>query len=81
MYVRWRVGSSGDSGLANFTWPLAGVSEKWITAIRQLYEHGWSVAYGSSLCAVIALSAQALFFLTRWEPTKVWWRVRVATGH
>jgi hypothetical protein len=78
LYVRWRVGPQVDTGLNNFSWPGAGLAEKWGTVASEVREHGWYPAYFGSLFAVVSLTVQFLFIVTRWLPAQAWWRVGAA---
>ncbi len=75
IYLRWKFGAPSETGLNNFTLPLAGFIEKWratFTNFRAPADAAWSWA---TLAAMIGLTVQAVFFATRWRPRELAWRV------
>jgi hypothetical protein len=76
-YVRWRVGPA-DAGWANFTLPLVGLVEKWRDTLAALHQPTHPLLAWTTLLAVIGLSVQALFVLTRWRLGDAWWRIAAA---
>lgn len=76
-YLRWRVGYAG-TGARNFAWPLAGWLEKWIASIAALRTEGDLVLVWTTILAMLALTVQAAFFLTRLRWEDRWWRVGAA---
>lgn len=77
IYVRWRVGPA-DSGWANFTFPVAGLIEKWTDTLKFLAHPSHPLLGWTTLLAVIGLTVQAAFFLTRWNLAETWWRIGAA---
>jgi hypothetical protein len=81
VYVRWRV-APADAGWGNFTLPLSGFVEKWSTALADLaYFYDPVIAWATFL-AVLGLTVQAVFILSRWRLfADAWWRIgAVYTG-
>jgi hypothetical protein len=76
-YIRWKFGPADDPGFGNFTLPLAGFIEKWRFAVHEVGSVGSGLSW-ATLLAVVALAVQGLFFLLRWRPGDVWWRVGAA---
>ena len=76
-YVRWRVGPA-DQGWANFTWPAAGLIEKWHAALTATATVGDKLLAWTTVLATLGLTLQGLFFLTRWRPDDRWWRLGFA---
>lgn len=76
-YVRWRVGPA-DQGWGNFTWPVAGLLEKWRAVIDALSTVADRPLAWTTLLATLGLTVQAAFFFVRREPTDRWWRIGVA---
>ncbi len=74
-YLHFTVGSGGVAGLRNFDWPLAGYIDKWRETIARLGAEGGSSVASWSVLMLIALTAQALFFLLRPRWSDPWWRV------
>ena len=76
LYIRLRLPPASDGvGLNNFTLPLMGFFEKWIGLIGELGRDGWIRPLTVTLVAVVALTVQAAFVLSRWQPGSIWWRV------
>lgn len=76
LYIRLRLPPAADGvGLNNFTLPLMGFFEKWIGLIGELGRDGWMRPLTVTLVAVVALTVQAAFVLSRWQPAAIWWRV------
>jgi len=76
-YIRWRVGPL-DVGSGNFGWPVASLVRKWgadLMASSSLELHALAL---TTLLATLALTVQAVFFLVRWRPADLWWRVGAA---
>jgi hypothetical protein len=77
-YVRWKAGPA-PQGLGNFTWPVIGWIEKWhetFAAFGQHPEFRWLTT--TTLLALIGLTAQAAFLLTRRRVGDAWWRMGFA---
>lgn len=74
-YVRWKFGPADDPGMGNFTWPLAGYVEKWRATWSEAFTRDSSALNWATLAVVVAIGAQAAFFLVRWRPAERWWRV------
>ena len=75
VYIRVRVGSGNDSGWGNFTWPLAGIAEKWTTVLADWQTPDRTRLKLITLCTTAALTVQFLFLALRWRPAEIWWRV------
>ncbi len=73
-YVRWRVGPA-DAGWANFTWPGAGLVEKWQASLAALATVTDKPLAWTTLCATLALTVQAAFFFVRPQLGEHWWRI------
>jgi hypothetical protein len=74
-YVRWKAGPAAQ-GLGNFTWPVMGWLEKWVTTFRDFErEPSFRWLNTATLLAVVALTAQAVYFIRRREGQSPWWRV------
>lgn len=76
-YVRWRVGPA-DAGWANFTWPGAGLVEKWRAATDALTTLADKPLAWTTLLATLALTVQAAFFVVRLRLSDRWWRIGAA---
>ena len=76
-YVRWRVGPA-DAGWTNFTWPGAGLVEKWQAAVTALSTVADRPLAWTTLLATLALTVQAAFFFLRPQFSERWWRVGAA---
>lgn len=74
-YVRWKFGPVDDPGFGNFTLPLTGLAEKWGAAVNDLTDDGRSLMIWATFLAVVGITVQMLFFLARWRPRELWWRV------
>ncbi len=72
-YVRWRVGPA-DAGWANFTWPGAGLVEKWQASLAALATVADKPLAWTTLLATLALTVQAAFFFVRPHFGERWWR-------
>ena len=78
LYVRWKAGPAAQ-GLGNFTWPVVGWVEKWSETLAEFARHPdfrWLTT--TTLLAVIALTAQAVYLTRRPLLENPWWRVGVA---
>ena len=73
-YVRLRTGPA-DQGWSNFTLPVAGLIEKWHDSLVALGTVGDKPLAWTTLLAVLGLTVQAAFFLSRWRPDDRWWRI------
>lgn len=77
-YIRWRLGPA-DSGWGNFTLPLAGYVEKFITTAVDLFYLEDSLLAWTTFFAVVGLTVQALFIASRWRQfNDAWWRIGAA---
>lgn len=77
-YIRWRLGPA-DSGWANFTLPLAGYAEKIATTLVDLFYLDDALLAWTTFLAVVGLTVQALFIVSRWRYfDKAWWRIGAA---
>lgn len=80
VWLRWKFGPPDETGLNNFTLPLAGLGGKW-RAIIGIFDGRGAIPAGlawGTLAVTLALTVQGLFFLLRWRPDERWWRVGVA---
>ncbi len=77
VYVRWRTGPA-DAGWANFTWPGAGLVEKWSAVIDALTTVADKPLAWTTLLATLALTVQAAFFVVRRDFADRWWRLGAA---
>ncbi len=75
IYLRWRLGPANETGLNNFTLPLAGLAEKWGAVANAMMEHPGRAVSRATLAVTLALTVQFLFFVLRWRPREIWWRV------
>jgi hypothetical protein len=79
LYIRWKVGSA-EQGFGNFTWPVVAWVEKWGATFGDYARHpDFRWLNTTTLLALIALTAQAVFFLRCRRIENPWWRVG-ATG-
>jgi hypothetical protein len=76
-YVRWRVGPA-DAGWANFTWPGAGLVEKWQANFAALATVADRPLAWTTGLATLALTVQAAFFFIRPRFGDRWWRIGTA---
>lgn len=76
-YVRWRVGPA-DPGWANFTWPGAGLFEKWRQAWAATSTITDKTLAWTTVLATFALSVQGFFFAAHVRLADRWWRVGAA---
>ena len=77
-YIRWRLGPA-DSGWANFTLPLAGYAEKIATTLVDLYYLDDALLAWTTFLAVVGLTVQAVFIVSRWcQFNQAWWRIGAA---
>jgi hypothetical protein len=73
-YVRWKAGPA-PQGFGNFSWPVIGWVEKWGEIVRDYGLHPefrWLTT--TTLLALIGLTAQAAYFLSRWRVGNPWWQ-------
>jgi len=77
-YIRWRLGPA-DSGWANFTFPLAGYVEKVATTFVDLFNLNDALLAWTTFFAVVGLTVQAAFIVSRWRQFHdAWWRIGAA---
>lgn len=77
-YLRLRFGPPGDTGMGNFTLPLAGFAEKARDAVRIAFGGHASALHWATLGVVVSLGVQWMFFVVRWQPANRWWRTGAA---
>jgi hypothetical protein len=77
IYLRWRLGPPSETGLNNFTLPLAGFVEKWGATLASVNNHAVSPLWWATLAVMLGLTVQILFFALRWRPGELAWRVGV----
>ncbi len=75
IYLRWKFGLPTETGLNNFTLPLAGLAEKWGATVASLGDRSHSPSRWVTLAATAGLTVQAVFFFLRWRPRELSWRV------
>jgi hypothetical protein len=73
--IRWRFGPPSETGLNNFTLPLAGLAEKWGATLAEIARRDDSTLRWATLAVTFGLTVQFLFFVLRWRPRERWWRV------
>ncbi len=79
VYVRWRTGAA-DPGLGNFTWPLAGLAEKWIATLAGFAGQPAFVWLKlTTLFATLGLTVQAVYLCRKWQPDDAWWRAGIVS--
>ncbi|MDB6169872.1 MAG: hypothetical protein JWM88_2736 [Verrucomicrobia bacterium] len=71
---RW-LGPSNDLGINNFTYPVMGYLVKWRDTLADLIAEGSDSFARYSLMMLVALTAQALFFVLRRQWGNLWWRI------
>ena len=76
--LRWKFGPTDDTGMGNFSVPLAGFAQKWGETVAEVAAHPFSPTAVTTLATVVALTVQALFFALRWRPREMAWRLGVA---
>jgi hypothetical protein len=77
LYIRWKAGPA-DQGFGNFTWPVVAWVEKWGATFGDYARHpDFRWLNTTTLLALIALTAQAVFFLRCRRIENPWWRVGV----
>lgn len=76
-YIRWQVGP-GNPGFGNFTLPIAGLVEKYREAASALSTIGDKALAWTTFLAVIGVTVQGVFFLTRRRLEDRWWRIGLA---
>jgi hypothetical protein len=81
IYLRWRLGPAA-AGWANFSAPFSGWIGKIGSALTAVIHPGPGEALPAwaNLAALLALTAQALFFLRRVRRDDVWWRAGAGYG-
>ncbi len=72
-----RLGPAHESGFNNFTWPLAGLAQKWGVVAAELVRYGRVEEQVLALLTTLALTVQIGFFVSRFWPREIWWRVGV----
>jgi hypothetical protein len=75
-YLRWGVDLGEDSSARNFGWPFEGIVQRWCQIMPDLGNAAVlpSLRIGAVL-TLLALTVQAGFFLLRWRPENLWWRL------
>lgn len=74
LVLAYYTSASGGAGTRNFAYPFVGYLNKCLEVIHLLtIAPGWIVR--GSLCILISLTVQALFFLTRFNFSNAWWRL------
>jgi hypothetical protein len=76
-YVRIQTGPT-DPGWNNFTWPLAGLAEKWREVFRAIGSLPDRPLAWTTLLATLALTVQAAYFALRPRLDDAWWRLGAA---
>ncbi len=78
VYIRWKAGPAAQ-GFGNFTWPVVGWIEKGTDTLAdfaRVPDYRWLNT--TTLLALVALTAQAAYFLRRWRQQDAWWRMGVS---
>jgi hypothetical protein len=79
MYVTWLYSPMGVAGERNFGFPLAGYAGGWSATLGQLRSAGWWGSWARfNLAALVTVTVQCVFLLSRLEWTSAWWRAGVA---
>jgi hypothetical protein len=71
-------GSSGTSGLGNFTWPLLGLLTQAKYSLRELAFGNFDARYSFSIAAIIGFAIQAFVLWRYRRPDSPWWRIGAA---
>jgi hypothetical protein len=78
IYVHLKAGPAAQ-GFGNFTWPVVGWVEKWLSTLRDFARQpDFRWLNTTTLLAVVALTTQAAYFLARARWADAWWRVGAA---
>ena len=78
LYVRWVFPPLPVSDAANFAPPFSGYLSKWSVTVGQLQAAGWWGSWARfNLAALISVTVQAGFLLSRREWASPWWRAGV----
>jgi hypothetical protein len=78
LYVRWVFPPIPVSDAANFAPPFSGYLAKWSVTLAQLQASGWWGSWARfNLAALVSITVQAAFLLTRREWASPWWRAGV----
>jgi len=79
LYVQQRLGgSSGSSGLGNFTWPLLGLLKQTRLALREVLLGNFAGRYSFCLVAIFGLCTQCWVLWRHRQPASRWWRIGAA---
>jgi len=74
LYIRWQLGPA-DPGWGNFTWPVAGLVEKWHASLSDAAQSQNQLLAWTTLLATLGLTAQAGYLLIRPQAADPWWRI------
>jgi hypothetical protein len=75
LYIRWKAGPA-DQGFGNFSWPVSSWIEKWSDTLADyVRQPDFRWLNTTTLCALVALTAQAAFIMIRRRGEDRWWRV------
>jgi len=74
LYVRRLLGPA-DPGWGNFTWPVAGLVEKWRASVADLAHPRIPLLAWTTLLATAGLTAQAVYLVIRPKFSDPWWRI------
>lgn len=75
LYILWKIGPASQ-GIGNFSWPVGGLVDKWVSTFRDFGRHPdftWLIA--TTLLATFALTAQAIYLLICRRVEDPWWRI------
>ncbi len=75
MVLRWKLGEAGAATTGNFSWPFLAYGREWREAWLHLDLPGSWIERTASLCAIVALTVQALVIAVRPRLQDAWWRV------
>ena len=79
LYVRWVFPPLAASDAANFAAPFSGYLQKWLVTIGQLQASGWWGSWARfNLFALVSVTVQAVYLLSRREWSSAWWRAGAA---
>ncbi|MDI1320015.1 MAG: hypothetical protein PSW75_07465 [bacterium] len=79
LYVEQRfAGTTGGTGLGNFTWPLLGLLKQARNCLREVSLGNLDGRYSFCLVAILGLLTQAWVLWRNPQPASPWWRIGFA---
>jgi hypothetical protein len=76
LYVHQHLGTATrETGLGNFTWPLAGLVAQAQDSIREIASGNFDSRFTFGVLGMIGLLTQAWFFWRHRRPQLSWWRI------